>query len=150
MALLIMVQKGLIPRWLKIASNRNRNWIGIGKCKTCFFQSMCCQLHLFMPFGILVKRERERTFFVASWNKNWKNHWKCCLQFPKYLQWIEITNTVRYIIRGDCSLVLSPSGKGIVLQPNGRGFESLCQILGLMFNLEKRTQRGTPTESVKT
>ena len=84
-ALLIMVQKGLIPRWLKIASNRNRNWIGIGKCKTCSFQSMCCQLHLFMPFGILVEkereRERERTFFVASWNKNWKNHWNVVCYF---------------------------------------------------------------------
>ncbi len=149
MALLIMVQKGLIPRWLKIASNRNRNWNGIGKCKTCSFQSMCCQLHLFMPFGILVERERERTFFVASWNKNWKKHWKCCLLFQKYLPWIEITNTLRYIIRGDWSL-LSSSGKGIVLQPSGCGFESLCQILCLMFSLEKRTQWGTPTESVKT
>jgi hypothetical protein len=101
-----MVQKGLLPRWPKIASNRNRNWIGIGECKTCSFQSMCCQLHLFMHFGILVERERERerTFFVASWNKNWKNHWKCCLLFHKYLPWIEITNTVSYIIRGDCSL----------------------------------------------
>ncbi len=39
-------------------SKSKLNWID--KCKTCSFQSTCCQLHLFMPVGILVERERER------------------------------------------------------------------------------------------